>query len=296
MNLRIKGVIVPLLTPFDEHGMLDCNATMQLVEFLIEQNVHGLFPGGTTGEGPLLSIEERRLLAETVVKAADRQVPVIVHTGAITTRETIELTRHAQECGASGAAIIAPYFFRLTDDALFEHFAQVCAAVPDFPIYLYNNPAGSGNAISAELVARLVDACPNVIGIKDSSGCLENLMRYIGLRDGTFNTASGNDGNILPALALGVDACVSGNANFAPELITALYHAASSGDMDLARTLQQKVNAIRDMLKDGRDLSLLKGILTKRGLAVGKVRSPLPQASQAEVDMYFERVSGIIRL
>jgi len=107
VSLRIRGVIVPLLTPFDRHGAIDHAAIGRLVEFLIERGVHGLFPGGTTGEGPLLSPEERRALAETVVRAADGRVPVIIHTGAITTREAVELTRHAQSCGASAAACAA---------------------------------------------------------------------------------------------------------------------------------------------------------------------------------------------
>ena len=275
MSLRIKGVIVPLLTPFDHRGALDHGATEGLVQFLIERGIKGLLPCGTTGEGPLLLAEERRALAETVVRAANGRVPVIIHTGAITTREAIELTQHAQACGATGAALVTPFYFHFSDEALFRHFSQVCEAVPDFPIYLYNNPAVTGNYISAELVARLVEARPNIVGMKDSGGQLENLFRCVTLRDGTFNTASGNDGDLLAAMALGMDACVSGTANFIPELVTALFEAASSGDLDRARPLQQRLNTVRDILEDGRDLSLFKAVLGQRGLPVGAVRAPL---------------------
>ena len=160
MSLRIKGVIVPLLTPFDERGALDTAAVARLVDFLIARGVHGLFPGGTTGEGPLLSTDERRALAEAVVRAADGRVPVIIHTGAITTHEAVTLTRHAQECGADAAALITPFYFHYSDDALFRHFATVCEAAPDFPIYLYNNPGVTGHVIDADLVARLVRRIP----------------------------------------------------------------------------------------------------------------------------------------
>lgn len=280
MSLRIKGVIVPLLTPFDRTGALDLAATARLVEFLIERGVHGLMPGGTTGEGPLLSEDERRALAETVVRAADGRLPVIVHTGAITTREAVALTRHAQACGAAAAALITPYYFRYTDDALLRHYVAVCEAVPDFPVYLYNNPAVTGNVISAGLAARVVEACPNVAGMKDSGGQLENLLRCMPLRGGAFNTASGNDGDILAALALGMDACVSGNANVVPELVTALYRAASGGDLLEARRLQGLVNRVRDILEDGRDLSLFKAVLAARGLPIGTVRAPLVPAPE----------------
>ena len=293
VNLRIKGVIVPLLTPFDRHGALDNGATAGLVHFLIERGIHGLLPGGTTGEGPLLVAEERRALAETVVRAANGQVPVIIHSGAITTGEAIELTRHAQSCGAAGAALITPFYYRFSDQALFSHFVQICAAVPDFPIYLYNNPAVTGNHISAELVARLVEACPNIVGMKDSGGRLENLLRCMSLRDGAFNTASGNDGDILAALALGMDACVSGNANFVPELVVALADAASSGDLERARHLQQQLNAVRDVLEDGRDLSLFKGVLARRGLPVGDVRAPMLQAPESMIASCWQAMTAL---
>lgn len=280
MSLHIKGVIVPLLTPFDRQGALDHAALARLVEFLIARGVQGLFPGGTTGEGPLLTLDERRALAETVVRAADGRVPVIIHTGAITTRDAVALTRHAQACGADAAALITPYYFRYSDEALFRHFAAVCEAAPEFPIYLYNNPAVTGNAIDAGLVRRLAEAYPNVAGMKDSGGQLENLLRCMGLRGGAFNTASGNDGDILAALALGIDACVSGNANFVPELIVALYHAAAAGDLARARALQLQVNSVRYLLEDGRDLSLFKAILQARGVPVGTVRAPLVPAPE----------------
>lgn len=280
MSLRIKGVIVPLLTPFDQTGAIDHRALERLVQFLIERGVNGLMPGGTTGEGPLLTLEERRALAETVVRAAAGRIPVIIHTGAITTREAVALTQHAQQCGASAAALVTPYFFHLTDDALFRHYVRVCESVPGFPIYLYNNPSVAGNAISAELAARIAEACPNLVGMKDSGGRLENLLRCMPLRDGTFNTASGNDGDILAALALGMDACVSGNANFVPELVTRLYHAALSGDLPAARRLQSQVNRVREILEDGRDLSLFKAMLSARGLPMGTVRAPLVPAPE----------------
>ena len=154
MRLKITGVIVPPITPFDGRGQIDTAAIRRLVDFLITRGIHGLFPGGTTGEGPLLTISERRQLAEAFVEAADGRVPVIVHTGTITTESTLELTQHAQTIGAQAAAIIPPYFYRHKDDVLLRHFERVATQVPEFPVYLYNNPATAGNNISLELVTR----------------------------------------------------------------------------------------------------------------------------------------------
>lgn len=292
MSFKVKGVIVPLLTPFDAQGNIHTTATKQLIEFLIERGIHGLFPGGTTGEGPLLTIQERRQLAETVVETADGRVPVIVHTGTLTTAQALELTQHAQAIGAQAAAIVPPYYYRHSDEALFRHFQLIATQTPDFPIYLYNYPV-AGNHLSVELIARLVECCPNIVGLKDSSGTLGTLVACSSLRDGNFNTANGSDGLILAALAMGVDACVSGNANVVPELVVALYYAATEGDLGLARELQRKVDAVRQLLGDGGDLSLFKGILARRGLDVGAVRAPLLQAPEVVVTQRWQALNTL---
>mgnify|MGYP005848709757 CR=1 FL=1 len=283
MSLNIKGVIVPPVTPFDAAGEIDVPAIQRLVDFLIDRGVNALFPGGTTGEGPLLTTDERRRLAEAFVAAADNRIPVIVHTGAITTQIAHELTRHARAIGAQAAALIPPYYYKCDDAALRHHFTTIANAVPDFPIYLYNNPARTGNALSSELMDDLLEQCPNIVGMKDSSGDLKTLFAMSVSKDGAFNTASGNDEQILAGLAMGFDACVSGNANVVPELVVALYRSVVQGDLATARGLQYKLDAVREILEDGADLSLFKGILARRGLPVGHVRAPLMQAPESVI-------------
>ena len=112
-------------------------------------------------------------------------------------------------------------------------------------------------------------------------------------RDGTFNTASGPDGLILAASSVGVDACVSGNANFVPELVVALKAAATQGDLTTARALQTRLNQVRHIVRDGADLSLFKGILKYRGLDVGSVRPPLPRASEAQISECWEQLQAL---
>jgi 4-hydroxy-tetrahydrodipicolinate synthase len=292
MNPRIKGVIVPLLTPFDDHGGVDFAALRRLVNFLIERGIKGLFPVGTTGEGPLLTKQERRQLAEAVVEAADGRVPVIVHTGSITTKETIDLTKHAQEIGAQAAAIIPPYFFHYQDQALYHHFVAVASAVSSFPIYLYNNPGVGGSSLSLELVTRLVEERANIVGMKDSSGSLE-MLTLLSYKYEGFNTANGGDGQILMGAASGIDACVSGNANVVPELVVALQQAAAEGKLEQARKLQRQMDQVRQLLEDGRDLAVFKGVLARPGLPVGTVRRPLLQASEAVISERWQALSAL---
>jgi 4-hydroxy-tetrahydrodipicolinate synthase len=294
MSLHVKGVIVPTVTPFDNRGELDLGANARLVDFLINHGIAGLFPAGTTGEGPLLTTSERQTLAAATVEAAAGRVPVIVHSGAITTTETIQLTRHAQTIGADAAAVVPPYFYRHTQEALFKHFAAVAAAVPEFPIYLYNNPGvGNNNSLPLPLIIRLVEARPNIIGIKDSSGSLGGLVRLADLYQGNFNTATGGDGMILMGTVSGVDAFVSGNANVVPELVVALYRAAAAGQLDAARTLQQQLNQVRDLLEDGLNLSLFKAMLARRGLAVGQVRPPLVQVTETIIAERWQALTAL---
>lgn len=292
-TLRISGVIVPMLTPFDELEVVDEAGIERLVHFLIASGVSGLFPLGTTGEGPLLTTDERREAARLVIQYARGRVPVIIHTGAITTAETIALTRHARDSGAQAAAIVPPYFYKLSDQALFEHHMAVAGAVPDFPIYLYNNPAVTPNALSTEMVFRLADACPNITGLKDSSGSLATLFASHQLRNGQFNTASGPDGLILAGQAMGLDACVSGNANFVPELVVGIVTAVRKGDLETARTLQRHLDEIRRVLGDGADLSLFKAMCARRGIPIGSVRLPLRRAAAETVEACWQVVSNL---
>jgi 4-hydroxy-tetrahydrodipicolinate synthase len=141
---------------------------------------------------------------------------------------------------------------------------------------LYNNPQVAGNRLSPGLVAELVDRCPNIVGLKDSSGALDLLAACLPLREGAFNAASGSDERMLDALLLGCDACVSGNANVLPELVVALFEAATTGRLAEARKLQETLAAALRAMGAGGDLSLFKSMLGRRGLSVGPaVRAPL---------------------
>jgi dihydrodipicolinate synthase/N-acetylneuraminate lyase len=293
MTLQLKGVIVPIVTPFDSAGKLDVAAVRPLVDYLIGGGVAGLYPGGTTGEGFLLSLGERRELAEAVVKASGGRVPVIVQTGCITTAETVELTQHARSIGADGAAMIPPYVYRHSDTALLDHYTAVALSVPELPLLLYNFPAISNNTLTVDLVLKLREHAPNIVGMKDSSGSLEMLAHLKAATGDTFLAFNGGDGQVLASAAMGLDGCVSGNGNVVPEMMVALYTAAARGDMVQARAWQRQVNQVRDLLGDGGDLSLFKQMLARRGIPVGDVRAPLRKALPAVVEQRWQALAAL---
>ncbi len=283
-NVNIRGVIVPLVTPFKENGAVDEKALPRLIEFLIRAGVHGIMPGGTTGEFALLTVEERQRILEVTLNTVNNRVLVLAQTGAPSTETTIALTRHAQSLGVVAATIITPYFVRLSDEALIEHYAQVAQAVPDYPLFLYNIPQMTGNNITAPVVSALVQRCPNIIGMKESSGNLGQIIESKAAGGANFQMSIGGDGLILSALVAGaVTAAVSGNANPCPESFVELFECYWRGDLAGAQAAQARIQHIRRNLKDGGDLSLFKAALAYRGLPVGGVRAPLLNASKEVV-------------
>ena len=275
--LSIKGVVCPMVTPFDEKDRVDLEGVRRVVDFLLSKGVAALMVAGTTGEGMLLSLAERKVLCEVVVDQVAGRVPVIAHSGCISTADTIDLTRHAASVGATAASVIVPYFFTFDDDSLYTHFVSVANAAPDLPVFLYAFPGNAKNDISATLLERLIAAAPNLVGIKSSNPNLFRLQEYLQVGGEEFLTFCGVDGLMLPALALGAKAQVSGNSNVCPEAFCALYDAFAAGDMERARSLQQVVNRIRRVLKDGITPAYFKAGLATRGVPAGYVRPPMQE-------------------
>jgi 4-hydroxy-tetrahydrodipicolinate synthase len=278
------GVIVPILTPFSAGGeMLNEEALVRLVEFLIAAGVDGLITCGTTGEWVFLSREERQRVTEVVLRTAAGRVAVLAQTGAASTVETVALTQHARDLGVQAVTVVSPYYYRLSDAALVEHYVRVAGSVPGFPVFLYNIPQNTGNNLSPETVAQITGRCSNVVGIKDSSGNVAQLIQYRVEVGRQFYALMGSDRLILAALANGADGFIPGNANVMPELFVTLYHAFKSGDWASARHAQEQVASLARILGDG-DLSLFKGVLQRRGLPVGPVRRPLLEKSPEELE------------
>jgi 4-hydroxy-tetrahydrodipicolinate synthase len=273
--LSIEGVICPMVTPFDRKNHVDLESARQVADFLLSKGVAALMVAGTTGEGMLLSLAERKALCETVVDQTAGRVPVIAQTGCISTADTVDLTRHAASVGATAASVIVPYFFSFDDDSLFAHFVSVANAAPDLAVFLYAFPGNAKNDISATLLERLIAAAPNIVGIKSSNPNLFRLQEYLQVGGEEFLTFCGVDGLMLPALALGVKAQVSGNSNVCPEIFCALYDAFAAGNMERARSLQQVVNRIRTVLRDGITPAYFKAGLAVRGVPAGCVRPPM---------------------
>jgi dihydrodipicolinate synthase/N-acetylneuraminate lyase len=274
--MELSGVVVACITPLSQDGLSLAreDAFAAYYRFLLQQGVHGVFVCGTTGEGPLLSLDERKKVADLAMKYVGGRIPVIVHAGAITTDQAVDLARHAASIGADGIAVVTPFFYPLDEEAIFRHYRTVAGAVPHLPVYLYNIPSFARNEVSASLIARLRPACPNIVGMKHSDANLVRLQEFQQAGGPDFAIFSGSDAVALAALTIGARGCVSGNASAVPEVLLALYQAVRAGDLEAARRAQDRMHEVRALLGDGLNLAAFKAALRIRGISVGGVRAP----------------------
>jgi dihydrodipicolinate synthase/N-acetylneuraminate lyase len=283
-KIDLHGVIVPLVTPFDDHNQIDFRGVRQVVDFVIGKGVHAVMAGGTTGEGMLLGVEERKALLETVVAQVNGRVPVVAHTGCIDTGSTVDLSRHAWKFGANIISAIVPYFFTFNEEQLYRHFLTVAESVPDAPMLLYAFPGNAKNDISPGLLGRLLKAAPNIAGIKSSNDDLVRFQDYVHTGGENFTACFGVDELMLGGLVFGSKAQISGNANSFPEPFVQLYEAFREGNIALAQKLQEVVNSIVGIHQAGSTTAFFKATLKLRGVSSGRVRPPMRELSPEELE------------
>jgi 4-hydroxy-tetrahydrodipicolinate synthase len=240
-----RGLGTALITPFTESGALDEPALERFVDFQIDGGVDFLVPCGTTGENPALSAAEHRRVVELVVRRSNGRVPVLAGAGSNNTPRAIELAEQAIDIGADGVLTITPYYNKPTPDGLRRHFGMQAEAInrkrPGFPMIMYNVPGRTGLNMTPETTLRMAAEVPNIIGVKEASANLEQIMSVIrGRRDG-FLVLSGDDAWTLPLIAAGADGLVSVSSNEIPRLMSDLVSAALRGDFAAARAVHYRV-------------------------------------------------------
>jgi 4-hydroxy-tetrahydrodipicolinate synthase len=277
--MEFKGIIPPTLTAFGADGSLDLEETGWHINYVIEGGVHGVFPCGTMGEGPLLSFEEKVRVFAAAVKAANHRVPVLAGVGCPSTRETVALAREAEGVGADAVIVVTPFYYPLNDSGLVAHYEAVAEAV-GLPMLIYHIPSRTGNQLPLTSVSRLSDI-PGAVGLKDSSGDVGWLQSAM-TRAPQWRFFVGSDALLFAGFSLGVDGAVSGIANLFPQLVVGLYDAARARNWQQARKLQAKVLAVREATKGGPYLSGMKATLRLLGHDIGVPRLPLVGMSDEE--------------
>ncbi len=275
---RLKGSITALITPF-KNGELDEAAFKRLVEWQIIEGTHGLVPVGTTGESPTLNHREHMRVVELCVQTARGRVPVIAGAGSNSTKEAIELTRHAKEVGADAALSVTPYYNKPTQEGVYRHFASIAEAV-DIPIVLYNIPGRSIVTISTDTMVRLA-AIANIVGVKDAIGDVARSSRDRAGLPKSFVRLSGDDGSALGFSAHGGIGCISVTSNVAPRLCAEFQNACLAGDYAKAVLYQDLLMPLHDGLFCEASPSPTKYAASLLGLCEPDVRLPIVPMTDA---------------
>ena len=239
MRTMFTGVGTALITPFTSTGALDEPAIKRLAKRQIDNGVHFLVPCGTTGETPTLSAAERRRVVELVLEAASGQVPVMAGAGGYDTQEIVHVAKEMQGVGVQGLLSVTPYYNKPTPEGLYRHYATIADATP-LPIMLYNVPGRTGCNIDAATCARLA-TIPHVIGVKEASGNITQMVEVCRAVPRDFLVLSGDDALTLSLMAIGGRGLISVASNSIPAEIAKMVEAAERGDFAAAREMHHRL-------------------------------------------------------
>jgi 4-hydroxy-tetrahydrodipicolinate synthase len=273
----IQGSIVAIATPMFPDGTIDYERLKSLVEFHVSSGTNAIVAVGTTGESPTVSMEENVAVIGAVIKYAAGRIAVIAGTGANSTAEAIELSRHAKEIGAQYSLSVVPYYNRPTQEGMYQHFKAIVEAV-DLPQILYNVPGRTVADLSNDTALRLAQV-PGVIGIKDATANLERAADLIRRAPKDFALYSGDDGSALAFMMMGGHGVISVTANVAPALMATMCRAALQGDFAGARAANDRLQALhRDLFVEGNPIPV-KWVLEQMGRIGPGIRLPLTPLS-----------------
>jgi 4-hydroxy-tetrahydrodipicolinate synthase len=273
-----RGSLTALVTPF-RGGAVDTRALGDLVEAQIAGGTNGLVPCGSTGESATLTHEEHVEVVKHVVRVARGRVPVIAGTGSNSTAEAIRLTRGAEEAGADGALLISPYYNRPTQDGIYRHYAAVAEATK-LPLIVYNIPGRTASNIAPETIGRLA-RIPNVVGVKEATGSLAQVVETIAAAGPDFAVYAGDDILTLPIIAAGGKGAISVAGNLMPREFADLCTATLAGDLERGRkAMYHLLPLIRAMSLEVNPIPV-KTALAMMGRCADEFRLPLTQATAA---------------
>jgi len=281
---RFGRVLTAMVTPFHADGSLDADGAVTLARWLVDHGNDGLVLAGTTGEAPTLSDDEKVELWSAVRAAVD--VPVLAGTGTNDTRHTCELSERAAATGVDGLLVVTPYYNRPSQAGIEAHFRAVAAAT-DLPIVMYDIPGRSGRKIDAEVLVRLANEVPTVVGIKDAAGNPGETARVVAAAPDDFAVWSGDDPMTLPLLAVGAVGVVGTATHWCGEVMTELVSAFTKGDHDRAQELNASL--FESYAYESREIAqfalAVKVALRVLGLPAGPCRLPIgPEPEGLEAD------------
>jgi 4-hydroxy-tetrahydrodipicolinate synthase len=280
--MQFKGAFTALVTPFS-NGQLDEDAYRKLIEWQIQSGINGVVPCGTTGESATMSHDEHKRVIRICVDQVKGRVPVLAGAGSNNTAEAVELTRFAKEAGADGALLITPYYNKPTQEGLYQHFKRIASEV-SMPFIVYNVPGRTSVNLLPATVARLNKDIPDVIGIKEATGDLNQVSQVLEYCGPDFQVLSGDDFTVLPLLSVGGCGVISVVSNILPDKMSGLCTAWFKGDLAKARELHFFLASFARMMFIETNPIPAKTALSLMGRIKLEMRLPLTPLSPANAE------------
>lgn len=284
MSLRFEGTYTAIVTPFrdakeEAQRSIDWEAYDRLVQAQIDGGITGIVPCGTTGESPALDKEETLAVIERTVKLAKGKCAVIAGTGTNSTRTTIALSQAAEKAGVDAVMVVVPYYNKPTQEGLREHFVAVAASVK-CPVVVYNIPGRSGIDLTADTLARIAEAAPNVVATKEATGNVLRAQEIVRLMGDRMTVLSGDDGLTLPMIAVGARGVISVTSNVYPAEVTRATRLALDGKLEEARKAHLALMRVHEVMFVEANPSPAKAALAHKLKISDAVRGPLSRASE----------------
>jgi 4-hydroxy-tetrahydrodipicolinate synthase len=286
----LKGSLVALVTPFDDHNRVDYAALKRLIDFHVAAGSNGLVVAGTTGESATLATEEHIKLIGRAVEIAAGRLPVIAGTGSNSTSQTVDLSVAVRDSGIDGYLVVVPYYNKPVQEGMYRHFSAVADAV-DKPVMLYNVPGRTVADLLPETVARLAEH-ENIAAIKEATGDIGRLRDIQALVPEDFGLFSGDDFTVLPFIAQGGHGVVTVSGNVVPTEMAELCRLASAGDHDAAKAIDDRLQPLNKALFVESNPIPVKWAVSRMGLIEPHIRLPLTEFSEQYHEQMLTAMSG----
>lgn len=280
--MNFGQVITAMVTPFQANGDIDWPATERLINHLLENGTEALVVAGTTGESPTLSAEEKKELFTFTVNVVAGRAPVIAGTGSNDTRDSVAMTRVAEQAGVDGVMLVTPYYNKPSQEGMYQHFRTI-AETTHLPVMLYNIPGRSAVGMTPETIIRLAQV-ENITSVKEASGDLDAMAQIIYATPDSFQLYSGDDALALPVLSIGGAGVVSVAAHIAGNELQDMIRSFRLGDLARAASLHQRLLPLFKGLFAAPNPVPVKTALNLNGIDTGSVRLPMIPLDATELD------------
>lgn len=293
---KYRGIFPAFYACYEEDGAVSGRRAEQFTRYLMKKGVQGLYVGGSSGECIYQSVEERKLLLESVMKAAEGKLVVIAHVACNNTKDSVELAAHAQSLGVDAIASIPPIYFHLPEYAIAEYWNTISAGAPDTDFIIYNIPQLAGVALTMSLFAEMRKN-PRVVGVKNSSMPVQDIQMFCADAGENFVIFNGPDEQFISGRIIGAEGAIGGTYGAMPELFLKMDECIRTGELKKAKDIQYAVDAViyKMCSAHGNMYGVIKAILKKNeNLELGGVRKPLPPLTEGDMEIV-EEAAGMIR-